>query len=110
MLGILIGFGIWCIVGLFFIALGVYALFSEKAVGFWANAEMFQVTDIKRYNKAMCKLFCIMGVIFIILGLPLLWEEAVLWILLSCIGVMIEVIVAMIIYTTVIEKKYKMKE
>ena len=96
MLETLIGFGIWC-----------YALFSKKAVGFWANAEMFQVTDAKKYNRAMCKLFCIMGIIFIFLGFPLLWKEAALWILFSCIGVMIEVIVAMIIYTTVIEKKYK---
>ncbi len=107
MLETLIGFGIWCMAGLFFIALGVYALFSKKAVGFWANAEMFQVTDAKKYNRAMCKLFCIMGIIFIFLGFPLLWKEAALWILFSCIGVMIEVIVAMIIYTTVIEKKYK---
>ena len=90
-------------------ALGIFSFVSKKPIGFWANAEMFQVTDIKRYNKAMCKLFCIMGVIFIILGLPLLWEEAVLWILLSCLGVMIEVIVAMVIYITVIEKKYKKK-
>ena len=50
MLETLIGFGIWCMAGLFFIALGVYALFSKKAVGFWANAEMFQVTDAKKYN------------------------------------------------------------
>ena len=105
----LIGFGIWCMVGLFFIALGVYALFSKKEVGFWANAKMFQVTDVKKYNKAMCKLFCIMGVVFIFLGLPLLRKETTLWILFSCVGVMAEVIVAMIIYTTVIEKKYKKK-
>ena len=105
----LIGFGIWCIVGFFFIALGIYALFSKKEVGFWANAEMFQVTDVKKYNKAMCKLFCIMGVVFIFLGMPLLRKETTLWILFSCVGVMAEVIVAMIIYTTVIEKKYKKK-
>ena len=103
----LIGFGIWCMAGFFFIALGACSLFSKKAVGFWANAEMFQVTDVKKYNRAMCKLFCIMGVIFIFLGFPLLWKETVLLILFSCIGVMIEVIVAMIVYTTVIEKKYK---
>ena len=105
----LIEFGIWCMVGLFFIALGIYAQFSKKAVGFWANAEMFQVTDVKKYNGAMCKLFCTMGIIFIFLGVPLLWKEAALWILFSCIGVMIEVIVAMIIYTIVIENKYKKK-
>ena len=106
---ILIGFGIWCIVGFFFIGLGIYSAYSQKAVGFWANAEMFQVTDVKKYNKAMCKLYCIMGVVFIILGLPLLSKENVMLIIFSSIGVMIEVIVAMVIYTIVIDKKYKKK-
>ena len=103
----IISFGIWCIVGFFFIGLGIYAAFSKKAVGFWANAEMFQVTDIKKYNRAMCKLYCIMGVVFIILGLPLPSKEKAMLINFSSIGVMIEVIVAMVIYITVIEKKYK---
>ena len=105
----IIAFGIWCIVGFFFIGLGIFAVFSKKPVGFWANAEMFQVTDVKKYNKAMCKLYCIMGVVFIILGLPLLSKEKVMLILFSSVGVMIEVIVAMVIYITVIEKKYKKK-
>ena len=25
-------------------------------MGFWANAEMFEVTDVKKYNKTMGKL------------------------------------------------------
>ena len=50
-----------------------------------------------------------MGVVFIILGLPLLSKENVMLIIFSSIGVMIEVIVAMVIYTIVIEKKYKKK-
>jgi len=103
----IISFGIWCIVGFFFIGLGIYSAYSKKAVGFWANAEMFQVTDIKKYNRAMCKLYCIMGVVFIILGLPLLSKEKVMLILFSSVGVMIEVIVAMVVYITGIEKKYK---
>lgn len=107
MTGTVIGFVIWCITGCFFIALGIYSLFSKKAIGFWANVKMFQVTDVKKYNRAMCVLFCTMGVIFIILGLPLLSEENSIWILFSVVGVMLEVIVAMIIYTNVIEKKYK---
>lgn len=107
MTGTVIGFVIWCITGCFFIALGIYSLFSKKAIGFWANVKMFQVTDVKKYNRAMCKLFCIMGVIFIFLGFPLLSEQNSVWILFSVIGVMLEVIAAMIIYTNVIEKKYK---
>ena len=103
-----IGFGIWCAMGVFFIALGIYALFSPKAVGFWANARMFPVTDVKKYNRAVCRLFCAFGAVFILLGLPLLWENKAL-VLLSCFGVMAESIAAMIFYTVVIERKYKKK-
>lgn len=43
MIGTLIGFGIWCITGCFFIALGIYLFFSKEVIGFWAN--------IKRNNE-----------------------------------------------------------
>lgn len=109
MTGTIIGFIIWCICGCFFIGMGIYAFFAKKAVGFWANAKMFEVTDVKKYNAAMGKLYCIMGLVFIALGLPLLSEEHILLIMFSSVGVMVEVIVAMMIYTTVIEKKYKRK-
>ena len=102
------GFGIWCAMGVFFIALGIYALFSPKAVGFWANARMFPVTDVKKYNRAMFRLFSVTGIIFVLLGLPLLMENSA-WILLSCVGVVAEMIAAMIVYTSVIERKYKKK-
>lgn len=108
MQGTFIGFGIWCAMGIFFIALGIYALFSEKAVGFWANAKMFPVTDVKKYNRAMFRLFSVTGIVFVLLGLPLLMENSA-WILLSCVGVVAEMIAAMIVYTSVIERKYKKK-
>lgn len=104
-----IGFMIWCIVGCLFIGLGIYSFFAKKPARFWANAEIFQVTDIKKYNRAVGKLFCSFGIVFIILGLPLLSGQNSPWILLSVLGVMIECIAIMIIYTTVIEKKYKKK-
>ena len=50
-----------------------------------------------------------MGVIFILLGIPLLIPEATVWILLPVVGVMVELIAMMVIYVTVIEKKYKKK-
>ena len=104
---IFIGFGIWFACGCMFIGFGINALCSKEAVGFWANAKMFEVTDVKKYNRAMCKLFCAMGVIFMLLGIPLLMQENTVWILLSVAGVMVEVIVMMVIYIMVIEKKYK---
>lgn len=100
-------FLIWCAVGCFMLALGLYSFFAKTPTGFWANAEMFQVTDIKRYNRAMAKLFCAFGIVFILLGLPLLFGQDTVWILFSIVGVMVEVIASMVIYTLGIEKKYK---
>ena len=107
----LIAFIIWCAIGLLFIGMGFYAFFTKnpQPMGFWANAKMFEVTDVKNYNAAMGKLFCAFGIVFIILGLPLLSGQNSAWIILSAFGVMGEAIVMMGIYTIVIEKKYKKK-
>lgn len=74
---------------------------------FWANADVFEVTDIKAYNRAISKLFSLYGVVIIILGLPLLSGQNSAWILLSIVGLMIASILLMIIYTNRIEKKYR---
>ena len=107
----MLAFIFWSIIGLLFIVLGIYAFFSKKAqpMGFWANAKMFEVTDVRKYNAAMGKLFIGFGMIFIILGLPLLLGQNSALIILSAFGVMAEVIIMMAIYTIVIEKKYKKK-
>ena len=106
-----LAFIIWSAVGLLFIIMGLYAFFSKKAqpMGFWANAKMFEVTDVRKYNAAMGKLFIGFGVVFILLGLPLLAGENSALIILSGFGAMAETIVIMAIYTLVIEKKYKKK-
>ena len=49
----IIGFIIWSLVGCVFIFIGIYSFFSQKAVGFWANVKMFEVTDVKKYNAAI---------------------------------------------------------
>ena len=103
------GFVIWCIVSCFFIGLGIFAFFSKKPVGFWANVKMFEVTDVKKYNRAVGKLFCVWGIVFVILGLPLLAGQNSPLIFISVIGVMFSVIIAMVVYITVIESKYKKK-
>ena len=107
----MLAFTIWSIIGLLFIILGIYAYFSKKAqpMGFWANAKMFEVTDVRKYNAAMSKLFIGFGIVFIILGLPLLSGQNSALIILSVFGVMAEVILMMAIYTIVIEKKCKKK-
>lgn len=104
-------FLIWLFVGGSFLVLGLYAFNSKKEVafGFWANAEVFPVNNIKAYNRAIGKLWCVFGVVFVGLGLPLLKGQNSPLILLSIIGVMAEAIAAMAVYETVIEKKYRKK-
>lgn len=84
-----------------------FLLTSAKAVGFWANIKAEPINDIKNYNYAMGKLFIVYGVIFILLGTPLLSGQNSPFILLSVVGIMIETIVTMAIYTLIIVKKYK---
>ena len=77
---------------------------------FWANADLFEVSDVKKYNDAVAKLFCVFGIIWIFLGIPLVNEQNSAWILLSIVGAMIESIGAMVVYSLVIERKYKKGE
>ena len=65
MTGRIIGFVIWSVVGCLFIGLGIYSFYSQKPMGFWANPRMFEVTDRKKYNAAVGKLFSVFGIVFI---------------------------------------------
>ena len=107
MMGNIIGFVIWAIGGVIIIGLGISAYFSRKLVGFWANIKPISVNDIMGYDRAVSKLFVIYGVILIILGLPLLLGQNSPFVLLSVLGVMIETIAIMVVYSLFIERKYK---
>ena len=102
-----LGFVIWSAVAALIILLGITALFAKKPVGFWSNARPFEVTDVKKYNAAVGKLFIAFGIALILLGLPLLAEETTAFIIISILGVMAVAIASMVIYVTVIEKKYR---
>lgn len=107
----LYAFLIWLALSACFIIMGIYNFFSKKksAFGFWANAKVFEVTDVKAYNRALGKLWCVFGVVFALLGLPLLYGQNSPYILLTILGAMLEAIAAMVVYVTVIEKKYRRK-
>ena len=109
MTGEILGFILWALCGAALCALGIYAFFAKKPMGFWANAEVFEVTDLRGYNAAVGALFIGYGFFFILLGLPLLSGQNSGWILLSVLGVMLLTIGMMAVYTLVIEKKYKKK-
>ena len=102
-----IAFCIWAAVSGVFWALAIWCLAAKQAVGFWANAEVFEVNDSRRYNRAMAKLFFAMGVGMLVLGLPLLAGQNGAVILLSVLGTALLSIASMVVYVTVIERKYR---
>lgn len=106
----MLAFIIWAAVGIIILGIGIFSFFSKKQVGFWANAEMFDVEDYQKYNYAVGKLFCVYGIVFIVLGLPLLGGQNSSLAIISVLGVMVETILLMAIYTLGIERKYRKKK
>lgn len=102
-------FASWTALGAAFIVLGIYVAFSkkEKAFGFWANAKVAPVTDIKKYNRALGALECGFGAGFILIGLPLLAGADSPLFIVSILGAMFLAIAAMVIYEIGIVKKYR---
>lgn len=103
----MLGFVIWSLVGCVLVVIGVIDFFAKKPVGFWSNAKAPEVTDVKKYNSAVGKLWCIFGVLFILLGFPLLAEQNSPVIFLSVAGAIIWVILLMAVYELGIVKKYR---
>ena len=107
-----IAFIIWSLMGVLFIAMGIYDISSKKAkpFGFWANAEVGAIEDVKGYNRALGILWCVYGVLFVLIGLPLLAGQNSGSIIISMLGTMFISIGAMIAYVVGIEPKYRKKK
>ena len=107
----LMAFIIWAIMGVLFIAMGIYCFVSrkEKPFGFWANAEVVPIEDVKGYNRALGILWCVYGVLFTLIGLPLLDEQNSGVIIIPILGAMFISIAAMVVYVVGIEGKYRKK-
>ena len=107
-------FIIWTIMGVLFIVMGIYEMNSKKAkpFGFWANAEVGPIEDVKGYNRALGILWCVYGVLFTLIGLPLLIldEQNAGLIIIPVVGVMLISIGAMAFYSIGIESKYRKKK
>lgn len=108
----LIAFIIWTIIGVLFFGIGIYELNSMKAkpFGFWANAEVASIEDVKGYNRALGILWCVYGVAFTLIGVPLLNEQRTGLIIIPVLGAMLISIAAMVVYTVGIEPKYRKKK
>lgn len=101
----------WAVMGLFFVIWGIYMFFakSAKPFGFWANAEVAEMKDVKGYNRALGRLWCVFGVLLILLGLPFLFGQNSVGLIITIPGTMIISIGAMIVYVVGIEPKYRKK-
>lgn len=107
--GTIWGYLLWSAVGLLFIGLGVAAFFAKKEVGFWANVRPLPMKDVKGYNRAVGKLFIVYGLVAMALGLPILGGRNAIGAVISILGLVLETIVAMAVYTIVIQNKYEKK-
>lgn len=107
-----IAFIIWSLMGVLFIAMGIYDISSKKAkpFGFWANAEVASIEDVRGYNRALGILWCVYGVLFVLIGLPLLAGQNSGSIIIFMLGTMFISIGAMIAYVVGIEPKYRKKK
>lgn len=107
-----IAFIIWAVLGVFFVVMGIYDMTSkkEKPFGFWANAEVAPIEDVKGYNRALGKLWCVYGVLFTLIGLPLLNGQNSGLLIMTVLGTMFLSIGAMVTYVVGIEPKYRKKK
>lgn len=105
-------FIIWAIIGVLIIIMGIYDMKSKKtkSFGFWANADVIPVEDVKGYNRALGKLWCVYGILFILIGLPLLDKQDSGLMIITMLGTLFISIAAMIVYVVGIEAKYRKRK
>lgn len=103
----IIGFIIWSIVTVIFLGIGISCRKSNEAVGFFTGSKPPVVEDVKRYNKAVSKLWFVSAGIYEVMGVPLLFlEQNSLLFIPIIFAVVIGLIVMMVAYLK-IEAKYK---
>ncbi|MBQ7919349.1 MAG: hypothetical protein IJ324_05365 [Lachnospiraceae bacterium] len=105
----MLAFILWTILSVFFVVWGIVTYFakSAKPFGFWANAEVAEMKDVKAYNRALGKLWCVYGILLALLGIPLLGGQNSAGGIFSILGTMLISIGAMVVYVVVIEAKYR---
>lgn len=100
---------IWAVGCSVLFVFGTYAWFAKKPVSFWTINQKIQVSNIKKYNRAVAKLWFVFAAGLAVLGLPLMAGQNSAWIVITILGAMFWAIAFMIVYTR-IEKKYRIYE
>ena len=100
---------LWLLCSCLILGLGIYCFFAKKAVGFWANAETFPVTDVKGYNRACGELWIGYSLLLALVGLPMLTGQNEAVVLLSVLGAVALTLGLILTYVLKIEPKYRKK-
>lgn len=102
------GFVIWSIVSLVLLGIGIWSWKSDKTIGFYAGVKPPEVSDIRKYNRAVAILWFAYAAAFEVLGLPLLFlkrnSAGFVW---SILGVVAITIALMIVYNRILAKYRK---
>lgn len=102
------GFVIWSVVSLVLLGIGIWSWKSDKTIGFYAGVKPPEVSDIRKYNRAVAILWFAYAAAFEVLGLPLLFlkrnSAGFVW---SILGVVAITIALMIVYNRILAKYRK---
>ena len=69
----IIGFIIWSIVTIIFIAIGISCRKEKEPVGFFTGCKPPAIEDVKNYNRAVSNLWFVSAGVYEVLGIPLLF-------------------------------------
>lgn len=103
----LMAFAVWSACACLLAGIGVRAWLSNDAVGFFAGVAEPKVKDVRKYNRAVAKVWIVLAAVMELLGLPLLTaKQNAPEMLLIVVAMPLLVIGAMVAYVR-IENKYK---
>ena len=97
---------IWSVICVIMMIFGICAWISKSPVRFWNVGQEIQVSNIKKYNRAVAKLWVVFAAGFEVIGLPIMGGQNSAGVVITILGAMFLSIALMIAYTR-IEKKYR---
>ena len=103
----IIGFIIWSIVTIIFIAIGISCRKEKEPVGFFTGCKPPAIEDVKNYNRAVSNLWFVSAGVYEVLGVPLLFLEQNSAGFIPVIFAVMAGVIGMIAAYLKIENKYK---